>query len=483
MLFVLAVLAGLACAGIIGLQWTAYRARRATEGLLAALAEQGLYVEPARAENGPQTMKDPAPAAEKAGVEATPEEIPFESFALQTEAPADISEYTDCMCSPDLPAWDTMSEAMRVAMRQYLADNQDTLRKLHDNGLRWRTAMAWDTSVGDIERSEIQIKTLSKAIRLLQIEAHVAMADRDGDTAATALDAALVLVKQSARIASMNKIGRRGSFVLSIAYSIRDTISSGVMESEHLASLQQGISALRKEDMLRQELRNQLNWGLAFFREPERMQYVGRTPVDRFVPGFDQLLISATQRSGLFEIQRPQYLRSLHQLAEIVDRPAPERFQQLKRMMEESLESPALLQGLASDLARDAMIGFTEVARIEADIACVSTALALERYRLEQGSLPDTLDALAPVYLPELPKYPFDDGRLRYVPRDDGFTLYGVGLDGIDNGGVFKESDDSFWDWFNGNNVIFTVRYRPNTPGIAAETGVQPDSAGASERR
>jgi type II secretory pathway pseudopilin PulG len=64
------------------------------------------------------------------------------------------------------------------------------------------------------------------------------------------------------------------------------------------------------------------------------------------------------------------------------------------------------------------------------------TALALERYRLRQGSYPKTLDGLVPDFLPTAP-IDFMDGKpLRYHTTDDNrFTLYSIGLDCIDDGG------------------------------------------------
>lgn len=478
MLFVLALLAGLACAGIIGLQWTAYRARRATEGIVAALAEQGLYVEPARAENAPQTAEDPALAAESAGTEPPPEEIPFEPFALQAAASADISDYANCRYSMEFPARETLSDNQRTAMRKYLADNQGTLRRLHDNALRGRAAIAWGTSLGDPRQSGILFETLCTTIRLLQIEAHVALADLDADTAAAALNAGLVLVKQSASIPSPIKTNWQKWFTLSMTYSIRTAIVSGVMGSEDLAMLQRGFSSLRDESVLRQELQNQLNWGLSQFAEPEQRPWYARSSVDRVVPGFDRLAFSAKKRSGLNEMQRQQYLSDIHQMACIAATAAPERFRQLRRLMQESFQNPAILQGLPAALTRMAIIALREDAEIRAQIAYAVTGLAIERYRIEHGSLPNTLEVLAPDYMSEIPRDPFSDGPLRYRRHDNGFTLGSSGLNGVPNMGQDKNDSESDWNWNASMDMPLKVQYRPDTLGASTETEVQPGASG-----
>jgi len=262
--------------------------------------------------------------------------------------------------------------------------------------------------------------------------------------------------------------------------SINDAIISGVMAPQHLELLQEGISWLRAESVLRQELQNQLNWGLESFRAPDRVPYSLRTPVDRLVPGFDRLLISVTRRTGFFETQRPQYLRSIYQLAAIVDEPAPERFQQLRQLVVESAQGQGLLYGLPWALTADAVLAFRQDAEIRAQIAYVSTGLAIERYRLEHGSLPDTLEVLAPDYMAEIPRDPFSDGPLRYRRHDNGFTLSSTGLNGV-NMGQGKNDSESDWNWDATIDLPFKVQYRPNTPGVSAELEGQPDTVGESE--
>ncbi|HEX7010442.1 MAG TPA: hypothetical protein VF184_10695 [Phycisphaeraceae bacterium] len=66
-------------------------------------------------------------------------------------------------------------------------------------------------------------------------------------------------------------------------------------------------------------------------------------------------------------------------------------------------------------------------------LLCTRTALAVERYRLDQGELPQNLADLVPQYLDAVPSDPFDGKPLRYLRLDAG---YSVGHDGVDDGGV-----------------------------------------------
>ena len=64
-----------------------------------------------------------------------------------------------------------------------------------------------------------------------------------------------------------------------------------------------------------------------------------------------------------------------------------------------------------------------------------AAALAVERYRLARGSLPETLGQLVPGYLAAVPIDPFDGLPLRFQRTDRGSAVYSVGEDRKDDGG------------------------------------------------
>jgi len=72
----------------------------------------------------------------------------------------------------------------------------------------------------------------------------------------------------------------------------------------------------------------------------------------------------------------------------------------------------------------------------EASVRGTLLVVALELYRLRQGAYPESLDALVPDYLPEMPLDPFAGKAFRYRRTDDNFRLYSVGQNMKDDGGV-----------------------------------------------
>jgi hypothetical protein len=79
--------------------------------------------------------------------------------------------------------------------------------------------------------------------------------------------------------------------------------------------------------------------------------------------------------------------------------------------------------------------------RCFAMVRLATTSVAIERFRLDAKRLPQSLDELAPRFLPAVPTDPFDGQPLRYRRLAKGYLIYSVGQDGQDDGGREKPSD------------------------------------------
>lgn len=71
----------------------------------------------------------------------------------------------------------------------------------------------------------------------------------------------------------------------------------------------------------------------------------------------------------------------------------------------------------------------------------VQVGAAVERYRADKGAYPETLEALVPAYLHELPEDPFSGAAPRYATAPS-HRIWSVGPDKEDGGGESEESDD-----------------------------------------
>ena len=83
-------------------------------------------------------------------------------------------------------------------------------------------------------------------------------------------------------------------------------------------------------------------------------------------------------------------------------------------------------------------------------IQSLRTALGVERFRLNEGRIPENLEAITPEYLPEIPRDIWNYGApLSYRIREDGgFTVYSLAENQVDDGGstedCFMEGDLPF---------------------------------------
>jgi hypothetical protein len=75
-------------------------------------------------------------------------------------------------------------------------------------------------------------------------------------------------------------------------------------------------------------------------------------------------------------------------------------------------------------------------ARMQTCVDAARIACGLERYRLANGKLPETLDALTPRFIESLPTDVMDGKPLRYhLKSDGGYVVYSIGWNQADDGG------------------------------------------------
>jgi hypothetical protein len=81
---------------------------------------------------------------------------------------------------------------------------------------------------------------------------------------------------------------------------------------------------------------------------------------------------------------------------------------------------------------------------MRAQCRTIATALAAERFRLDQQRWPTNLKELAPKYLTTVPLDPFTGKPLLLKQEADGITIYSVGINGIDQQGTVFPFDKQF---------------------------------------
>jgi hypothetical protein len=79
--------------------------------------------------------------------------------------------------------------------------------------------------------------------------------------------------------------------------------------------------------------------------------------------------------------------------------------------------------------------------RAQGELIAEETIACVAAYGAEQGRHPNSLGDLVPEYMPERPPDPWTGDTMLYRLTHDGFTLYAVGANGVDDGGVCDPKD------------------------------------------
>jgi hypothetical protein len=136
----------------------------------------------------------------------------------------------------------------------------------------------------------------------------------------------------------------------------------------------------------------------------------------------------------------------------------------------EPMEQPLTRRSMAAELASGNGIGNITLyfiaknnksylmhrCRQDASASATRVLVALRRYQMDKGDLPERLDDLVPTYLEAVPRDEFDGKPLRY--SRDKKVIYSVNDDLVDGGGAGKP----FSDWEpdeKAPDVVFPVRF------------------------
>jgi hypothetical protein len=186
----------------------------------------------------------------------------------------------------------------------------------------------------------------------------------------------------------------------------------------------------------------------------------GKIPVDEipfmgngesFWPRF---LIAGYRSTGLLQLDEREYLDLMERYVKATQLLPPESIAAFNAV-NDKLEHLTRWRVLSRLLLPSLSVLAGKAGRCDAKIRDAQAALAVERYRLANSKLPSQLSDLVPTFLPTVPSDPFDGKPLRYKTLAKGYVVYSVGDDREDNGGT--EKDSKGLSYVPGTDITFTV--------------------------
>jgi hypothetical protein len=224
----------------------------------------------------------------------------------------------------------------------------------------------------------------------------------------------------------------------SMAIEALGDVLPAVSTQEQLAGLQIGEDSSDAR-MLARSLRGEEGFGLTLFADLAggRTDFVYlialMTPEkpERNYSGAIDLIAPALMRIFLI----PDDVAGYRELLEGYQKSAAEPYYQTNSGAEplRSLPRRGLITSVIAPGLSNTLLGG---ARAQAIHAGAQIAIAMTRYRLDHGTLPNSPELLVPNYLDEIPLDPFDGKPMRLVHKNDQWIIYSVGPDGNDDGGV-----------------------------------------------
>ncbi|WP_269525540.1 hypothetical protein [Coraliomargarita parva] len=145
-----------------------------------------------------------------------------------------------------------------------------------------------------------------------------------------------------------------------------------------------------------------------------------------------------------------------------------------ERFQEEVKKHRHLLTAIVTPAVRSM---YDHVIAAEARNELVRTSSALEAYKTIAGQYPDSIEALTPQYLDQIPMDPFSQAPLHYRKEGNAFTLYSIGTNLVDDGGSIDEEDTN---WPTEGDIVWTGR--GSVPHREQSPGDQPTSEPALSR-
>jgi hypothetical protein len=340
-------------------------------------------------------------------------------------------------------------EALEI-MRQIVADNEQVLHNLHRGAVMEQARYPIDLSAVIIHDEEHWTKIRRAAILLaVESEARLDAGDvgRATETILTMVGLARTLDRE---LVVMSYLIRESILNIAVGQFERMvSLSSGKdVEFETLAaSFEAAESASRFDRVLAGEL---ASMGVKYQRPISQW-----SSEDEIEAGKDWKYYFLAG-SGMMERAYLAVLKRMKVNLEISQFPTECR---VDAFMAANPDSDVHVSDILAWADLFLMENYPRLAQVDlqtiASLRLARTAVAVMRFTQAEGHLPDELMAIAPKYIDAVPMDPFTGAPLHYVNHDQGFVLYSVGDDVIDNDG--KRYDADGHEYQPGTDIVFEV--------------------------
>ncbi len=355
----------------------------------------------------------------------------------------------------DVPQrWHDWSDETRQQVAELLAENQDVVREIRQLSERGGPVYPLDFSKG-LAMDLPHLAPMRECARLLRADAIIKAMEGNkteafedviaGMKLGEALKQEPVLISQFVRIA-MNGI---------LSSGLQVSLEGADLSPEQTRRLMMQIARGRDRRAFADSLAGELHMGLQIFsglREPNPAKrdafdlafYLGAGAPDTIDELIRDFYRSPLGRPWL-NMDEAAYADLIGRLCSAAEQPYYEAAPEMNQI-EMDFSSLAPTRVLSDRLIPGLMRAYESQARHEAILDLMQMGILVEQHHARTGSYPESLDAIAPEFGGSLPVDPFTGNPYLYQPSDDGFLLYSIGQNLIDDGGTHEfRSGDIVW--------------------------------------
>ncbi len=316
----------------------------------------------------------------------------------------------------------------RTALAGYITANAQALESLHAMVAIEGSRYPIDLKKGYAQSLEYVGEVVNRAGILPCLEAMLHAENGDPRRASEAVMTSLAVARSLAREPMLICQTNRLSCQMDALTALQRILSrvDGFTDDQLLA-LSRAVAGASEADSWTRALIGERCIIIAMHARPELVQ-------DAIGPSPRQLVINAQKELGLTDRSGIAFLKLMDRLMQVRQLPPHQRLNAAAEVDKARNALPKtffLIHDVAPNAVSVVRWELAETARL----ATASCGLAVERYRLAHGALPETLRDLVPTYLPDVPLDPFDGKPLRYKHFEQGYAVYSVGPDGNDDGG------------------------------------------------
>ena len=321
------------------------------------------------------------------------------------------------------PTAEPLSQEMRQAIARYLDANREALRLLHEAAAYEQCRYPIDLKDGDATLLR-HLEGVADSARLLVVEAIAHAEENDPPGVVRSISSTLALAESLRSEPVLVSQSLRQDCCRIAVQALEHGLAATTFSEEQISAMSSALATADSREPFRRGLAGELPFGSATF---------GMT-FEQVVPPPHSAMRRASWAlyvgSGVRELDHLAYLGIIRRLVGSAARPNPKRMRADGDVGAQADPLPSYCR-LTPMLLPTFGPGSTHSA-----VRAARTALAVERFRLSRGKLPESLQDLVPDYLGSVPLDPFDGKPLRYRVTDHGYIVYSIGADGVDDGGM-----------------------------------------------